>query len=96
MVKCDKGTTEISGTKSQILAEFTMIVRSMRDCEHINDEEIKRSYDRGFLTDEEIKRSYDRGFLADEEITGLMADKLADILAKIAERMKEGDESGDD
>lgn len=82
MVKCDKGTTEISGTKSQVLAEFTMIVRAMRDCEHINDEEIKRSYDRGFLTD--------------EEITGLMADKLADILAKIAERMKEGDESGDD
>ena len=82
MVKCDKGTTEISGTKSQILAEFTMIVRSMRDCEHINDEEIKRSYDRGFLTD--------------EEITGFMADKLADILAKIAERMKEGDESEDD
>ena len=68
MVKCDKGTTEISGTKSQILAEFTMIIRGLRDCEHIND----------------------------EEITGLMADKLADILAKIAERMKEGDESGDD
>ena len=82
MVKCDKGTTEISGTKSQILAEFTMIIRGLRDCEHINDEEIKRSYDRGFLTDEEIK--------------GLAADRIADILAKIAERMKEGDESEDD
>ena len=82
MVKCDKGEVEISGTKSQILAEFAVIVRALRGCD--------------FITDEEIKKNYERGFESDEELIERAADKLADILAKIAERMKEGDESEDD
>ena len=49
-----------------------------------------------FITDEEIKKNYERGFESEEELMAQAADRIADILAKIAERMKEGDESEDD
>lgn len=53
MVKCDKGFVEIKGSKNEVTAETSILLRSLR--EHISEDEFKEVIENSKKTDDEIE-----------------------------------------
>ena len=53
MISADKNNVRLSGTKPELLAEFSLIVKSMS--ENYTREELKKAFDDGFKSEEEIR-----------------------------------------
>lgn len=53
MVKCDKGFVEIKGSKNEVTAETSVLLRSLR--EHISENEFEKVIEDSKKTDDEIE-----------------------------------------
>lgn len=53
MVKCDKGFVEISGAKNEVIAETTVLLKSLR--ENISEDEFEEIIKDSKKTEDEIK-----------------------------------------
>lgn len=53
MIKCVKGFVEIKGSKNEVAAETTILLRSLR--EHISEDEFKEVIENSKKTDDEIE-----------------------------------------
>ena len=53
MISADKNNVRLSGTKPELLAEFSLIVKSMS--ENYTREELQKAFDDGFKSEEEIR-----------------------------------------
>lgn len=53
MVKCDKGFVEINGSKNEVTAETSILLRSLR--EHISKDEFEEVIESSKKTEDEIK-----------------------------------------
>lgn len=53
MVKCDKGSVEISGAKNEVMAETAVLLKSLR--ENISEDEFEEVIENSKKTDDEIE-----------------------------------------
>jgi len=53
MISADKNNVRLSGTKLELLTEFSLIVNVMS--ENYTREELQKAFDNGFKSEEEIK-----------------------------------------
>lgn len=65
MIKCNKGCSEIKGSTSDLLAEFSVITMHLRKAltEDVSEEyaksALKRSFDLGMMTEKELDKEYE-------------------------------------
>lgn len=65
MIKCNKGCSEIKGSTSDLLAEYSVITMHLRKAltEDVSEEyaksTLKRSFDLGMMTEKELDKEYE-------------------------------------
>lgn len=75
MIKCEKGCVEIEGRRSEILAEFSCLVKGIYETFSENDgKEMARDL---------LDRSYRDGFAKEEEIVSDLSETVKGILEEL-------------
>lgn len=65
MIKCNKGCSEIQGSTSNILSEYTVITKTIRKAlteyksEEFAKSVLKRSFDLGMMSEDELDKEYE-------------------------------------
>ena len=83
MIKSNMGCVTIDGSKTQILAEFSIIVTSLLNDAEIDKETIERAFKEGFVTKEEMKEQ-------SKKLRKEILNSLDKILENLEERLNDG------